>query len=342
MMARDMKSANASCFANIQLLLDEDLAEKAPNCIRYICTTEEEKIWLKSLKIQYSYKFSRDSFALLLCLNQSNYLCLINIGEEDSKPPPCLEEIPVNAGLVTVLGAEKFLSYKVPRRQQLQILDEILYDTSAIGYHGHQCDDIMKFFSVHCYQIVGENEDVDIRENVNMFYQILCQAVFEFDWANNPYTQVSKEAWEKSFYEGTLSKINFKSLLMAYTALTWDIAYLYLYQCLEDKFTCEAVRSLHSHLGVNMTEQELSDLLYQELSWQPRDIDGIESILNNYAGSIGVQFLQKIAHEENLPKFIYSIRNSIVHETKAARIPLEDNTSWENTIAGILYLLLDI
>lgn len=341
-MARNMKETNIACFANIQLLLDESLTEKVPSCTRYICTNEEEKIWLKLLKIKYSFRFSRDSFALLLCLNQCNYLCLINMGGEDCKLPSCLEEIPVNAGLVTVLGAEKFLFYKVSRRQQLQILDEILYDTSAIDYHGHQCDDIMKFFSVHCYQIVGENEDVDIRENINMFYQILCQAVFEFDLANNPYTQVSKEAWEKSFYEGTLSKINFKSLLMAYTALTWDIAYLYLYQCLEDKFTCEAVRSLHSHLGVNMTEQELSDLLYQELSWQPRDVEGIESIVNSYADSVGVQFLQKIANEEKLPKFIYSIRNSIVHETKAARIPLEDSTSWENVIAGILYLLLDI
>lgn len=341
-MARNMKKTNADCFANIQSLLDEDLAEKVPNCIRYICTTEEEKIWLKSLSIQYSYRFSRDSFALLLCLNQYNYLCLINIEEEDSKLPPYLEEIPVNAGLVTVLGAEKFLLYKIPRRQQFQILDELLYDTSAIGYHGHQHDDIMKYFSIHCYQIVGETGDVDIRANINMFYQILCQAVFEFDWANNPYTQVSKEAWEKSFYEGALSKINFKSLLMAYTALTWDIAYLYLYQCLEDKFTCEAVRSLHGHLGVNMTEQELSDLLYQELSWQPRDMDGIESIINSYSDSVGVQFLQKIANGEKLSKLIYSIRNSIVHETKAARIPLEDNIRWENAIVGILYLLLDI
>lgn len=108
-----MKKTNADCFANIQSLLDEDLAEKVPNCIRYICTTEEEKIWLKSLSIQYSYRFSRDSFALLLCLNQYNYLCLINIEEEDSKLPPYLEEIPVNAGLVTVLGAEKFLLYKI-------------------------------------------------------------------------------------------------------------------------------------------------------------------------------------------------------------------------------------
>ena len=46
-MARNMKKTNADCFANIQSLLDEDLAEKVPNCIRYICTTEEEKIWLK-------------------------------------------------------------------------------------------------------------------------------------------------------------------------------------------------------------------------------------------------------------------------------------------------------
>ena len=83
-------------------------------------------------------------------------------------------------------------------------------------------------------------------------------------------------------------------------------------------------------------------MLYDELSWQPRDIDGIQSIINNCHDTKGVEILQMLAEGEDLPKYIYSIRNSIVHETKDARIPLTDDAKWENIIEGMLYLLLEI
>lgn len=234
------------------------------------------------------------------------------------------------------------LTSKMDRERQLQILDKVMYDTTEVEYHGHYWNDIMDFFlPVHCYQINLNEVDVDIRENINVFYQILCQAMFEASAENNPYTKKSKNVWGKIFYEGSLSEINFKNLLMSYIALTWDITYLYLYQCLEDRFACEAVRPLLGRLNVDITESDLNTLLYEELSWQPRDLDGIEKILKKYPVAKGVSLLQELAGEENLSKYIYSLRNSIVHESKDARIPLNDNSTWENVIEGILYLLLE-
>ena len=338
-----MKDTNISFFTNIQAILDADLTEKISDSKRYIATNEDEKRWLKYLKISHSFRVSKDAFALLLYLENDEYLCLINIVETVQKLPPCLTVSSSNAGLITVLGSEGYLTSKADRSRQLQILDKVMYQTSDIDYQGHQWNDIMDLFpSVHCYKIDLGETDVDIRENKNAFYQILCQTAFEIDFRNNPYTEISRETWERVFYEGKLSQINYKTLLMSYIALTWDISYLYLYQCLEDKFTCEVVHSLYRKLNLELSEIEFSRLLYEELSWQPKDIEGIEHLIENCANAKGIEILKDVAEGERLPKFIYSIRNSIVHETKDARISLEDNQKWERTINGILCLLSDL
>ena len=342
-MARNMIEANVTFFANIQSMLDEDLSIEVINSKRYIATNKSDQFWLKHLIIKHSFRITKDAFALLLCLKNDDYLCLINIIGTTSNLPPYLTELPLNAGLITVLGSEGYLTPKVNWNQQLQIFNEVMYQTSDIDYHGHQWNDIMVLFPpVHCYKIDLGETDVDIRENENAFYQVLCQAAFEIDFRNNPYTEISRGAWERVFYEGKLSQIKYKTLFMSYIALTWDISYLHLYQCLEDKFACEAVHSLHKRLDVGLSEMDLSRLLYEELSWQPKDIEGIEHLIENRKNTKGVDILQTVAGDEQLPRFIYSVRNSIVHETKAARIPLSDNKKWEKTIEGILYFLLDL
>ena len=343
-MSRNMIEANKAFFSHIQSMLDEDLAKQVPDSIRYIATNDEEKTWLKSLAIKHSFRISKDAFALLLCFEHNNFLCLVNVGAIESKLPPRFTEVSVNAGVITVLGAEGYLTSKIDRARQLQIYDNVMYNTSEDAeYHGHHWTDIMNLFlPVYCYKLNLEGEDFDIREDTNAFYQILCQAVFEADAGNNPYTEQLKNVWEKIFYEGALSKINYKNILMSYIALTWDISYLYLYQCIEDKFACEAVRPLHTRLGLSISELDLSRVLYDELSWQPKDIEGIERIINKCPNTRGVDILQTVAGEEKLSKYIYSLRNSIVHETRDSKIPINDDPKWDKVIEGILYLLLEI
>lgn len=43
-----------------------------------------------------------------------------------------------------------------------------------------------------------------------------------------------------------------------------------------------------------------------------------------------------------MEKYIYSMRNRIVHETREAIIPLTDNETWDKAIAGMLYFLKEI
>lgn len=338
-----MKEENTKFFHNICDSLDKEFAERVPDCIRYISTNEDDKEWLKNVRINRLHRFAKNAYALLLEHGEKEYLCLINTSACIGKLPETLQEINVNAGLATVLGAEGMLTPKADKLLQKEIYDHVLYQTFE-DYHGHEWSDIRQFFpNVYCYEITLEDEIIDIRENVNAFYWILSQIAIEFDMSNNPFGKVSKNAWEKIIYEGNLHSIQYKNILLSYTALSWDISFLYLYQCLEDKFAYESVQKLHSKLDLSITPRDFSNMLYDELSWQPKDIDGIKNLINKCPPeSECIKILKSLSGEQSMAKYIYSMRNRIVHETREAIIPLTDDETWGNAIAGMLYLLKEI
>lgn len=338
-----MKEENEKFFRNICDSLEQELAERVPDCIRYIATSAEDKEWLKHVSIKRVHRFSKNAYGILLVLSEKEYLCLINPNACIGKLPNVLEEVAVSAGLATVLGSEGLLTPQMNQALQSEIYDKVLYETFD-DYHGHEWKEIEQYFpSIHCYKINLSDDAVDIQENTNAFYWILCQVAIEFDMGNNPFSAISKDAWEKIIYEGNLDSTQFKNLLLAYTALSWDISYLYLYQCLEDKFAYESIHTLHSKLGLSISPQTLSSMLYDELSWQPKDLDSIEKIISKCsAESNAIKILKEICGDYTLAKFIYMMRNRIVHETRETLITLTDNESWEKAITGMLYLLKEI
>lgn len=55
--------------------------------------------------------------------------------------------------------------------------------------------------------------------------------------------------------------------------------------------------------------------------------------------STALKLLEESAMKESVPKFIYAVRNGIVHETREPLIPLGNNERWEKLIAGMLLLI---
>lgn len=335
-----MKDQNQKFFRNLCDSLDKELVERVPDCIRYIATNSGDKNWLMHVKIKRIHRFSKNAYGLLLLLHGKEYLCLINVNVYIERLPDVLQETIVSTGLVTLLGAEGLLTPKVERTLQGEIFDKVLYET-VDNYHGHEWKEIEQYFpSVYCYEITLKDDTVDIRENINAFYWVLAQVAIEFEMGNNPFSVISKDAWEKIVYEGSLDSIQFKNILLAYTSLSWDISFLYLYQCLEDKFAYESVQSLYHKLGLDISPQTLSRMLYDELSWQPKDLDGINKIIERCSSeSHAIKILKSICDGQEPAKFIYSMRNRIVHETRETFIPLTDDEHWEKVITAMLYLL---
>ena len=55
-----------------------------------------------------------------------------------------------------------------------------------------------------------------------------------------------------------------------------------------------------------------------------------------------IKILRSHSGEQSMEKYIYSMRNRIVHKTREAIIPLTDNETWDKAIAGMLYFLKEI
>lgn len=341
-MARNMKEENKKFFCKMRDSLDEEFAERVPDCIRYISTNPDEKEWLKHVRINRSYRFARHSYALLLEFEEKEYICLINTSGCTDELPEILREIDVNAGLATFLGAKGFLT--PDQFSQQEVYDKILYQTDE-DYHGHEWSDIQSILpSTYCYEITLKDGSVKIRENANTFYWVLSQIAIEFNMANNPFGEISKSIWEKIVYEENIKSIQYKNIFLAYTALSWDISFLYLYQCLEDQFVYESVKTLYSNLQLSgVTLQDFCNMLYDELSWQPKDLESIEKIIEKCPQeSDCIRLFSSLAQGQSLAKYIYSTRNRIVHETREAMIPLGENETWDKLIAAMLYLLKEI
>ena len=332
-MSRNMILANQSFFANIIGALNNVQAEYIEKCTRYIATDDTEKSWLKQAKIERACRFSKTTCALLVKYIDY-YICTVNVNIIEQKVVGLALE-PVNSGLATLLGAEGYLTKEFSVDTQTEIYERVLYDTSQVEYTGHNWTDIKGLFPpISCFHVEGKDSI-----SRNEFYELLCRLAFENKMCNNPMGKISEDIWEKIFYESD-KEINFNNLLLAYTALSWDLTYLYLYQCLEDRFAEESVKELKEKLGITLSEKELSGILYDKLEWQPRDLESIDKIIKKFSqSSTALKLLEESAMKESVPKFIYAVRNGIVHETREPLIPLGNNERWEKLIAGMLLLI---
>lgn len=338
-MSRSMIDANKKFFENIINSVGDDNVEYIAQCPRYISTDENSKSWLKNAKIKRIHRFSKSTCALLI-EHGEYYICTVNVNVVQAEIDGMVIE-PVNAGLATLLGSEGYLTNTFSVDTRAEIFDKVLYDTYDIHeYAGHNWEDIKGLFpSINCFRLKNMTQ-MDFDRNA--FYSQLCKIAYENELCNNPMSVISRNTWEKVFYESNES-LNYNHLLLAYTALSWDLTYLYLYQCLEDKFVEESVKKLNERLGVDLSEKELGHILYQELEWQPRDIESIERIIQGCSSeSIAIKLLTECANGEKLPKFVYSVRNEIVHETRDPMIGLDANDRWEKLITGMLNLIKDI
>ncbi len=139
------------------------------------------------------------------------------------------------------------------------------------------------------------------------------------------------------------SRFSVKTILLSYISNSWDIAYLYLYQCIEDEFVRYAINGLYTKLELSITIDNFYALLYDETQWQPRDIESVDAVFSRISkASIGIEKLKSVCGDMKTSKWIYKLRNSIVHQTHEALIPTHDDAKWNTVIHGVLTILTEI
>jgi hypothetical protein len=346
-MARNMKISNKTFFDNvINSKILEEYFDDIPDCTRYIKTDDSGKHWLKKSTITQSFKFAKNAYAIAILFNDNEYICLINSNVTFTSPIDNFDYVELNSGLFTYLGSEGYLNIKDGMNNST-VLDKVLYDGSLLGseYNGHDFESIKPCFTdIICFKVDFFALDIYITEQPNMFYWVLCNLLIKLNiFSNNEYNEETLTAWGKIIFEQPLfDKINYKGLLHSYCALTWDITYLYLYQCLEDVFTIKSSTSLYEKLNSTIEMSTFTTLLYEELQWQPRDLDAIESILSNLDDpSIAKQKIESVCNGMDIAKWLYKTRNDIVHETKDTTTLFPDDKNWNKAIAGMICLILE-
>lgn len=343
-MSRNMSEMNTLFFENVIEQLDGIESDSVNlECKRYIKTSARDKDWLKDSKIIFSHRFARQSHAVIIEYNKELFVCITNSNAEKDCIVENFECQDLNSGLFTLLGAKKFLDLQKSNRKEAK--NSLLYDTSEVeNYEGHIMDDIYRLFiDVSCFRVVEPFEKAENDETGVSYFKLLSTLVVQLKhFSHNDYDEDTKKMWERIIFEDFLEKISYKGIVMAYCALTWDITYLYLYQYLEDIFIRHAIKSLHVELGIGISIPEFGKKLYNNLSWQPKDLDSIRAIFNNLnENSSAKSTIECICNGMDVSKWLYTMRNSIVHETREANIPLEDNTKWNKAITGVLRLLIE-
>lgn len=346
-MSRNMIKANQKFFSYIMdFILIESLDFDVPDCKRYIKTDESGKEWLKRAKISQCFRFSKNSYAILIEFQGNEYICLINATRQLKQLTDNFEFCEINSGVFTLLGSEGYLKIK-DGIDNFKILDELLYDTTQLNeeYCGHELQDIYQYFpNLSLFKLNFDFSENCIKDNVNLFYWVLCNILVQTEiLSNNAYDTITIQAWEKIIFEQSdIDNYNYRCLLLSYCALTWDISYLYLYQCLEDIFMRSAITSLYKRLEIEMPILNFSYLLSDELEWQPKDLDCIQSIVNELdETSEALKKIRLVSKDADIAKWIYKMRNSIVHKTQETLIAIDDDEQWNNAITGLIYLLIE-
>ena len=346
-MSRNMKDANQSFFNHIINSIPAEYSDfNIPNWVRSIKANVIGKAWLKNAVITRSFKFSKNSFAVLIYFEEAEYICLINATQQLKQPVENFELIEINSGVFTLLGSEGFLKINAGIDSS-EIIDKLLYDTSQLNgeYTGHELYDIEQYFyKLLLFKLNFNFPECYIKDNANLFYWVICNLLVQMRiLSSNAYNAKTIEAWERIIFEQSeLDRFNYKGLLLSYCALTWDITYLYLYQCLEDIFVKSAATSLYKKLKIEMPISNFSHLLYDELQWQPKDLDCIQSIVDKLdQTSEALVNIKLVSKDMDIAKWIYKMRNSIVHETRETLIAIDDDEQWNNAITGLIYLLIE-
>lgn len=52
--------------------------------------------------------------------------------------------------------------------------------------------------------------------------------------------------------------------------------------------------------------------------------------------------VRRIANDADTSRWIYSTRNSVVHETRDTFIPLDDDTKWNIAITCLIVLIIEL
>jgi len=316
-----MKEANQCIFKRLS-----ERSSTPDSQIRWIKTDKHEKKWLQDLNITEEKWILPSLTTALSVFDKQKYLVVIGfdtvINNDD-----LIEPVDLNAGLVTAVLSELEIPFANFVTSE-QIIEDILWQyrkmPSTEGtYEGHDFTEIARFFQpIQVYKILYESAIIAAQlERLSCVY--FCQVI-----QSPPFLSFSSEVIDLYYQLATTgpSSIPYENLLLSLSSGNWKYAFLELYKCLENLFSISnpQLRGLHTTLTDNnkleIPLRDFSGKIENIIDWYPREIQAIQSLINQTSKSVkdalkqvGNFNLNDEASDETLAKKFYRLRNSITH-----------------------------
>jgi hypothetical protein len=328
--------ANFVEASNIQVPLFRDTN-------RCINTNDEEKEWLKELKILHQKRITTKFKTALFEFKNKEYFVVI--GLDNQVEIENLEKIEINAGIITALLFE----LEVPILQKAssyEIANEIFYENQD-KLTKYDFNQVLKFFEpVIVYQLYDSSPFKS--QNTNQYeknyiklsgiYVVKSDQITSLNFSNE-----TKNKFEQIFIEGS-ENIPYENLVLSLLSNSWQYSFLDLYRCIERIFFIPKLEEIHKYLNIQCTLIKFSTDIEEYLGWRPKENDAINEIIDNSPQEI-IKILEEVGLSVNgtstgkCGELIYKIRNSIVHFRPANQKLKLDDQYWDKLIRASLLVI---
>ncbi|XZN99977.1 MAG: hypothetical protein ACM65L_15675 [Microcoleus sp.] len=340
-----MKDANKRIFE----VLDKFVQKSQVNVpvynqnIRCIKTKEEDKEWLKELKIIKEQPILPNFKTALFKFKNQKYFVAVGWQIQKVIDNTVIELVELNAGIVTALLFE--LKISLNQKASPYDIAEIFYESEEeiIPYDFSVIANFYEPFSVYQIQEDSpffEKDDQDLIR-LSGFYALKNSQLIALN-----FYQETREQFEKIFFEGS-TNIPYENLLLSLVSVSWKYSFLEIYRCIERLFSISFLESFHKSLSIPDSLRKFSYDL-ETIGWKPKENEAINKLIDDSPEEASelLREIKKIidgTEEGKCGDLIYKIRNSIVHfRLETPSITLHDKLDdkhWDMLIRASLYIV---
>lgn len=310
---------------------------------RFIKSDEEEKEWIKNAKISEQLVLTPDIRLVQITYEENIYVIIVGATFRDlsSIDDLVIEEIDNNAGILTLLLAERYLKiYK--RANHLEFYDNILFQDKDKDYKGHDFEELLNYLEpIKVFKLTRNSV---IKSNILSRTACYFFSVNKEELILDFQPDVTHLIMELSLLGS--ESISYKLIINCLFSTTYRHAFLELYRLIERLFPINYLKEFHAKSNTKLDFLDFASELENVTNWRPKESDAVEKLFDNSKLNTRKYFedFQNSSDKfkgEKIATFFYRLRNSIVH-FRANHEEIQLNSiEWNMLLLATLYLIDD-
>lgn len=268
--------------------------------------------------------------------------CNLSISETSTKLLEADGIVWTEPNQALLLASLKDMEVKRLPSVNLQELEEniLAQQEDTEKYDGHNIDELKDYFEPIAFFSITSNSIYSARSTLETAYHI---ASFSHELINPKIIPFLASYRNLFSHEGSFMKQN---IFWSMTSTHYKHAFLELYRCVESIYTLPRALGLKAKTGLDIPGHIVAKICIEELGWRRKEEDSLLRVLRlvptSHFQTLELQRLsQSNGHEwefsdpqteargfESLAKFIYKIRNQMVHQFEADQEISVSSSDW--------------